>query len=155
MLMPSILGESLFDDFFDFPVFPDFQKMNRQMEKELYGRHAKDLMKVDIKENESDYEMVIDLPGFQKDEISAQLKNGYLTVTAAKELDSENQTQENQKYIRRERYAGSCQRSFYIGSELKQEDIKAAFEQGILTLHIPKAAPRLEKEENHYIAIEG
>ena len=155
MLMPSIFGESLFDDFFDFPEFPDFDKMERQLGKKLYGGHGKNLMKVDIKERENEYEMVIDLPGFKKDEVTARLEKGYLTISAVKGLDKDEQDKDTGKYIRRERYVGTCQRSFFVGDEVKQEDIKAQFKHGILKLVIPKTAPKLEKEESPYIAIEG
>lgn len=157
MLRPSIFGESLFDDFFDFPAFPDFsefEKMENHMNKKLYGRHAKNMMKVDIKDKEDSYEMDIDLPGFQKEEISASLENGYLTITAAKGLDQDEQ-EDTGRYIRRERYAGACQRSFYVGEGIKQEDIKAEFKHGVLKLQIPKETPKLEQKNNHYIAIEG
>ena len=126
MLRPSIFGESLFDEFFDFPAFPDFsefEKMENQMNRKLYGRHAKNMMKVDIKDREDSYEMDIDLPGFKKEEISVSLENGCLTITAAKGLDQDEQEKETGRYIRRERYAGACQRSFYVGEDIKQEDI--------------------------------
>ena len=155
MLRPSIFGESLFDDFFDFPEFPDFEKMENQMDKKLYGRHAKNLMKVDIKDKENEYEMIVDLPGFKKDEISAELQDGFLTISAAKGLDQDEQDKESGKYIRRERYAGACQRSFYVGEDVKQEDIKAEFKHGILKLLVPKTAPQVEQKDNRYIAIEG
>ena len=155
MLRPSIFGESLFDDFFDFPEFSDFEKMENQMDKKLYGRHAKNLMKVDIKDKENEYEMIVDLPGFKKDEISAELQDGFLTISAAKGLDQDEQDKESGKYIRRERYAGACQRSFYVGEDVKQEDIKAEFKHGILKLLIPKTAPNVEQKDNRYIAIEG
>lgn len=145
----------MFDDFFGFPEFPDFDKMSKDMTKKLYGGHSKNIMKVDIKEKENEYEMIVDLPGFKKDEITAALNDGYLTISAAKGLDKDEKDKESGKYIRKERYAGACQRSFYVGDGVKQEDIKAEFKHGILTLIIPKAAPKLEKEENSYIAIEG
>ena len=158
MLRPSIFGESLFDEFFDFPEFPDFselEKMENKMNKKLYGRHAKNMMKVDIKDQDNAYEMDIDLPGFKKEEISAELENGYLTITAAKGLDQDEQEKDTGRYIRRERYAGTCQRSFYVGEGVKQEDIKAGFKHGVLKLLIPKEAPKLEQKNNRYIAIEG
>ncbi len=155
MLRPSIFGENLFDDFFDFPEFADFEKMERQMDKKLYGRHAKNLMKVDIKDKENEYEMLIDLPGFKKDEITAQLQDGYLTISAAKGLDQDEKEKETGKYIRKERYAGACQRSFYVGEGVKQEDIRAEFKHGVLKLLIPKEAPKLEKKDDRFIAIEG
>ena len=155
MLLPSIFGENLFEDFFDFPEFPDFEKIERQMGRKLYGRHAKNLMKVDVKDKGSEYEMIIDLPGFKKDEISAELQNGYLTISASKGLDQEEQEKDTGRYIRRERYAGTCQRSFFIGQGIRQEDIKAEFRHGILKLLIPKKAPEIEQKNNRYIAIEG
>ena len=154
MLRPSIFGESLFDDFFDFPEFSDFEKMENQMDKKLYGRHAKNLMKVDIKDKENEYEMIVDLPGFKKDEISAELQDGFLTISAAKGLDQDEQDKESGKYIRRERYAGACQRSFYVGEDVKQEDIKAEFKHGILKMFVPKKEAKPAVEENKYIAIE-
>ncbi len=158
MLRPSIFGESLFDEFFDFPAFPDFsefEKMENQMNRKLYGRHAKNMMKVDIKDREDSYEMDIDLPGFKKEEISVSLENGCLTITAAKGLDQDEQEKETGRYIRRERYAGACQRSFYVGEDIKQEDIKAEFKHGVLKLLIPKETPKPEQKNNRYIAIEG
>ena len=107
MLMPSIFGENLFnDDWMDFG-FPE-------IDKALYGKHAGHVMKTDVKETETGYEVDIDLPGFKKDEINAKLDNGYLTISAAKGLDKDEQDK-NGKYIRRERYAGSMSRSFYVG----------------------------------------
>ena len=106
MLRPSIFGESLFDEFFDFPEFPDFseiEKLEKQMNRKLYGHHVKNMMKVDIKEQNDVYEMDIDLPGFCKDEITARLENGYLTITAAKGLNQDEQDKESGRYIRKER----------------------------------------------------
>ena len=110
-------------------------------------------MKTDIKESDTAYEMDIDLPGFKKDEVNAKLENGYLTITAAKGLDKD---EKNDKgvYIRRERYSGQCARTFYVGDAVKQEDIKAKFEDGILRVTIPKVEPK-KVEEKKYIAIEG
>lgn len=152
MLRPSIFGENLFDDFFD---FPDFEKLEHQMNKKLYGHHAKNMMKTDIREKDGEYEMVLDLPGFKKEEISVQLENGYLTISASRGLDQEEQEKDTGKYIRRERYAGSCQRSFYVGEDVKQEDIKAEFKHGILKLLIPKQQPVVEEKKENYITIEG
>ena len=152
MLMPSIFGENLFDDFFDFPFYDD--KAERQIEKKLYGHHAHNLMKTDIKENKDSYELIIDLPGFKKDEVKAELNDGYLTISAAKGLDQDEKEKETGRYIRRERYAGACQRSFYVGDELSQEDIKASFKHGILKLVIPKKELHAVSQ-NNYITIEG
>ena len=153
MLMPSIFGENLFDDLFDFPFYDD--RNEQKVEKKLYGRHAKNLMKTDIKEMDNGYQLIIDLPGFKKEEIHAALENGYLTISAAKGLDEDEQEKESGHYIRRERYAGACERSFYVGDSISQEDIKAEFKHGILKLFVPKKEARPAVEENKYIAIEG
>ena len=130
--MPSIFGENLFDDdWFDFDR--DFWGRKNP----LYGKNAKNIMKTDIREHDEGYELDIDLPGFKKDEINVELENGYLTISAAKGLDKDGQDKKG-KYIRKERYAGAMQRSFYVGDAVTQEDIKAKFEDGILKLSIPK-----------------
>ena len=146
MLMPSIFGENLFnDDWMNFG-FPE-------VDKALYGKHAGNVMKTDVKETETGYEVDIDLPGFKKDEINAKLENGYLTISAAKGLDKDEQDK-NGKYIRKERYAGSMSRSFYVGEGVTQDDIKAKYEDGILRLVVPKKDNKAV-ENNRYIAIEG
>ncbi len=149
MLVSGILGKDMFDDFFGFPFYDD--KDFRKMEKKLYGHREKNLMKTDVKENENGYELEMDLPGFKKEEVKVSLENGYLTVSAAKESGNEN---ESGKYIRRERYSGTCQRSFYIGEDIRQEDIKGEFKHGILKLSIPKQEPKPAVEEKKYITIE-
>ncbi len=152
MLMPSIFGEDLFDDFMkDFPFYND--KDMKKMEKKLYGRRGRNLMKTDIREKDDSYELEMDLPGFTKDEVKASLENGYLTISAAKGLDKDEKEKETGKYIRRERYAGACQRTFYVGEDVTQEDIKGEFKHGILKLTIPKKAAQVP--EKKYIAIEG
>ena len=154
MLMPSIFGENLFDDFFgDFPFYYD--KDMKNVEKKLYGRKASHVMKTDIKETDNGYELVVDLPGFTKDEVQATLENGYLTISAEKGLDKDEKEKESGKYIRRERYSGSCQRSFYVGDEITQEDIKAEFKHGILKLFVPKKEAKPAVEQKKTIAIEG
>ena len=152
MLMPSIFGEDLFDDFMrDFPFYND--KDRKKLEKKLYGRRGRNLMKTDIKETDGAYELEMDLPGFSKDEVKASLENGYLTISAAKGLDQDEQEKKTGKYIRRERYAGACERTFYVGEDVTQEDIKGEFKHGILKLTIPKKAAQVP--EKKYIAIEG
>ena len=133
MLRPSIFGENLFDDWFDFPDFRDLDKA----EKRLYGRHAERLMKTDVHEHDDHYEVDIDLPGFSKDEIKIELNNGYLLVSAAKGLDKDENIKKG-KLIRQERYAGAMERSFYVGEGITEEDIKASFKHGVLNLNIPK-----------------
>ena len=154
MLLPSIFGENLFDDFFDDVPFFDNRAEN-QIEKKLYGRHAHNVMKTDIKETDDNYELIVDLPGFKKDEIKVSLEDGYLTIESAKGLDEDEQEKKTGKYIRKERYAGACQRSFYVGDNLTQEDIKGEFKHGILTLNVPKKEAKPAVETNKYIAIEG
>ena len=146
MLMPSIFGENLFnDDWMDFG-FPE-------VDKTLYGKHANNVMKTDVKETDTGYEVDIDLPGFKKDEINAQLDNGYLTISAAKGLDKDEKDKKG-KYIRKERYAGAMSRSFYVGEGVTQDDIKAKYEDGILRLSVPKKEAKAV-ENKKYIAIEG
>ncbi len=149
MLRPSIFNDNLFDDFFEFPFFDD------RAERKLYGHNAKNIMKTDIKEHKDGYELEIDLPGFHKDEIQAELKDGYLTISAAKQLNQDEKEKESGKYIRRERYSGSCQRSFYVGGEITQEDIKAEFKHGILKLFVPKKEAKPEVEQRKFVSIEG
>jgi len=127
--------------------FPDVDKV-------LYGKHAKNVMKTDVKETDNSYEVDIDLPGFKKDEIEAKLENGYLTISAAKGLDKEEKDEKDGKYIRKERYSGAMSRFFYVGDELKQEDIKAKYQDGILKLSVPKEEPK-KVETTKHIAIEG
>ena len=153
MLMPSIFGENLFDDFFT-PFYYD-DKDEKKAEKKLYGHRAQNLLKTDIKETKEGYELVIDVPGFKKDEVKVALKDGYLTVSAAKGLDEDDKDKETGKYIRRERYTGSCQRSFYVGDDITEEDIKGEFKHGILKLFVPKKEAKPAVEQKKYITIEG
>ena len=153
MLMPSIFGENLFDDFFT-PFYYD-DKDEKKAEKKLYGHRAQNLLRTDIKETKEGYELVIDVPGFKKDEVKVALKDGYLTVSAAKGLDEEEDDKKTGRYIRRERYAGACSRSFYVGKEVHQDDIKAEFKHGILTLFVPKKEAKPAVEQKHSISIEG
>ena len=146
-MLPSIFGENLFDEFFD----DAFDRRLWNGSNALYGKHARNLMKTDVQENENGYTLSIDLPGFKKDEVNVELKDGYLTVSAQKGLDKD-ETDKQGRYIRRERYAGSCSRSFYVG-DLKPEDIHGKFESGVLTLSMPKQSPALPQQPNR-IAIE-
>ena len=151
MLMPSIFGENLFDNFDNWMNFgmPD-------VDRTLYGRHAANMMKTDVKEQDDHYEVDIDLPGFKKDELSLELKNGYLMINAAKGLDKEEKEEKTGKFVRRERYVGSMSRSFYVGEDIRQEDIHAKYESGVLRLSIPKQEEKKAQiEDKNYIAIEG
>ena len=146
MMMPSVFGRDIFDDFMDGFAFPD-------VDKELYGKHAKNVMKTDVKELDNGYEIIVDLPGFKKDEIDVQLENGYLTISASKGLDKD-ESDKDGKYIRRERYAGSMSRNFYVGDAITEEDIHAKFENGILKLDVPKKDAKAVETKKH-VAIEG
>ena len=139
-MLPSIFGENLFDDFFGDP----FGMMPRGRDP-LYGKHAKNLMRTDVRETEDTYELDVDLPGFKKDEIDVKLDNGYLTISAAKGLDKDEKAPEG-KYIRQERYTGACSRSFYVGTDLQPKDVSAKFTDGILELTFPKEAPKKEPD---------
>ena len=147
MMMPSIFGENLFDDFMDDFAFPNVDKV-------LYGKHASNLMKTDVKETDSGYEVDIDLPGFKKDEIQMQLENGYLTVSASKGLNKDEKNEDG-RYVRRQRYAGSVSRSFYVGENVTEKDIHPKYENGILSFKMPKDDKKAVEEKKHYIAIEG
>lgn len=146
-MMPSIFGENLFDDFFD----DTFEKGFFNGHDPLYGKYAKNLMKTDVKEGKDCYQVAIDLPGFQKDEIGVELKNGYLAVSASKGLDKDEEDKEG-RFIRQERYAGACTRTFYVG-DLNPEDIKCKYESGVLRLTIPKKDQTALEHQNR-IAIE-
>ena len=143
MYMPAIFNDSLFDDFFT-DYTPDAKKRNMAA--------VQGVMKTDIKENDKEYELTIELPGYKKENVNAELKDGYLIINANNEKNEEEKDEKG--YIRKERYYGSCQRSFFVGKNLKEEDIKAKFDNGVLTLTVPKEVERLP-EEKKYIAIEG
>ena len=148
-MLPSIFGENLFDEMFDdaFDMVPMFGRRNP-----LYGKRGKNLMKTDVRETESSYELDVDLPGFKKDEIRVDLQDGYLTIQAAKGLDKDQQDKEG-RYIRQERYAGACSRSFYVG-DMEPDQVSAKYEDGILKLSLPKQDKK-ELPKQSTIAIEG
>lgn len=151
MLYPTIFGEGLFDDLmnFSFPRFRDFD----DTERKLYGKNAAHVMKTDVREHDDQFEVDIDLPGFKKEEIQLNLESGYLTVSAAKALEEQKNNKQG-KLIRQERYTGTMQRSFYVGENVTEEDIKAKFEDGVLKLNIPKKeAVRIPEKKT--IMIEG
>ena len=133
MLMPSIFGENLFDDWMDFS-FPSFDRA-------FYESNTRNMMKTDVKETDQGYELDIELPGYKKEDVRAQLKDGYLTVQAAKNMNNDEKNEQG-AYIRRERYAGTMSRSFYVGDAVRPEDIGAKYEDGILRLSVPKAVKR-------------
>ena len=143
MLMPSIFGESLLDDFFDFPFENSYRSGRSQ------------LMRTDIKDTDQGYEVTMNLPGVKKEDVKAELKDGYLTISATSNSNKD-EKDNNGRYIRRERYSGSCSRSFYVGDGVTQDEIKAKFENGALMLTVPKKEEKPAVEDNKkYIAIEG
>ena len=148
-MLPSIFGESLFDDWMDFP----FRGFGTDVEKKLYGKNAARVMKTDLKEHEDGYELSVDLPGFKKDQIQLQLSNGYLTVSAAKGVEEEEKDKKG-RLVHQERFSGSMSRSYYVGENLEEEDVKAKFEDGVLTLSFPKAEQK-KVPERKTIQIEG
>ena len=145
MLMPSILGENLFDELMDF----SFPRTNRVLRE----GNAQNIMKTDVKETQQGYEIDMELPGLKKEDVKAQLKNGYLIIQATQNVNNDQKDGEG-KYIRRERFSDSVSRSFYVGEKVTEEDIHAKFEDGILKLSLPKEDVH-KVEQNNYIAIEG
>ena len=148
-MMPSIFGENLFDEFFDddFPMIP-----MRSIRNPLYGKNAKNLMKTDVRETDNTYELDIDLPGFKKDEVQLDLKDGYLTISAAKGLDKDPEDKKR-KYTPQARHAGACSRSFFVGEGIEPRDVSAKFEDGILRVSLPKQVKK-ELPRNSTITIE-
>lgn len=145
MLTPALFNDTLFDDLFDLP-FGD-------IDRRLYGKNAARIMKTDIREHDDSYEAEIDLPGFTKEQIGLELRDGCLTVTASKGHDTEKKDKEG-RIIRQERYSGEMQRSFYVGEDITEEDIKAKFTDGVLSITIPKKEPKAQLPDKKRIAIE-
>lgn len=146
MLVPSIFNDnfvdSLFDDMFRFPRFNTAE-----------NRPSSTVMRTDVQDLGNDYQLDIELPGYAKEDVHAELSEGYLIISAQKNSEKEEKAEDG-RYVRKERYSGSCQRSFYVGNDLKEEDIKASFENGILKLVFPKEEQRKVVEQKKYIAIE-
>ena len=149
-MLPSVFGENLVDD--SLSDFFGFGRMMPQISSEMYGKHAKNLMKTDVRELDGSYELDVDLPGFKKDEVTVDLQDGYLTISAAKALDKDESDQKG-KFLRQERYSGSMSRSFYVGDGVEAADISAKYEDGILKISVPKAAQK-ELPKHTTIAIE-
>lgn len=145
MLMPSLFGENLLDDFFDLPSFRNYGG---------YAKTPQNIMHTDVKETEKGFQIAMNLPGFKKENVQAELKDGYLTINASTETSNDTKDEDG-RYIRKERYNGSCSRSFYVGEQITQEDIKAKFEDGVLKLDIPKVEEQPVVETKHFIPIEG
>lgn len=155
MLMPAFFNEDLFDDLFDDLFAPAPERNTRPMKPMgRIGFPVNGMMKTDIKETEGGYELDMDLPGYNKEDVKAELKQGYLVIHASKEKKDDEKAEDG-KYIRRERYYGSCSRSFYVGKEVTEEDIKAKFDNGILKITVPKKEAKPQIEEKKFISIDG
>ena len=149
--LPTVFGENLMDVFDDF--YRNFFRGFGNVDRALYGKHAQHMMKTDVKETDEGYEVDVDLPGFRKDEIHLELNNGYLTISTEKSLEKDEKNKQG-KMLRQERYAGTMQRSFFVGEQITEEDVKATYENGVLHLIIPKKeAPKAP--EKRTILIEG
>ncbi len=144
-MLPTIFGENLFDDFFD----DAFDKHFFNMKNPLYGKHAKNLMKTDVQEGQDDYKLSIDLPGFQKDQIQVDVADGYLTVSATKGREATDEDKERH-FIRQERCAGTCTRSFYVGA-VRPEEVKCKYESGVLHVTIPKKDAQIEAPQSRIL----
>lgn len=152
MLMPmrrnrNLLSELMsdpFDAFFDAATAP-VQAMQKM---------SPSLMRTDIKETDAGFELTIDLPGFKKDDVQAELKDGYLTIAAQTQSESEDKDEKG-TYVRKERFSGKCSRTFYVGDDIEEDDIKAKFEDGVLKIAVPKKQEQPKLEEKKTISIEG
>ena len=153
MMVPSIFNDNLFDSFFNDDFFwPETRRGADRADRKLYGHRAGEIMKTDVKETEKGYEVAIDRPGFKKEDVTCELKDGYLTVSAEKKLE-ENEKDSEGKYIRRERYTGNQSRSFYVGDGIHEDDIKASFQDGILRLDVPKQPVQQVEDKRHFVQI--
>lgn len=150
MMVPYMFHDALLDDWFQSDWDRDFDRMMRAADpRHVFGKHSANVMKTDVRETETGYDMFVDLPGFKKEDVKLDLQNGYLTITASRNEDRDEKDDQGH-YIRQERYTGSCARSFYVGDQIKPEDVKASFKDGILELSLPKAQPKPlpEKQPN-------
>lgn len=152
MLVPSIFSDNLFDNWFDDDFWP-IGREARKFDEKLGGVNA-NFMRTDVREDDKGYEVTVELPGFSKDNVTVELKDGYLTIAAKKEQNSDEKDQTG-SYIRRERYSGNVCRSFYVGEDMTEDDIHASFSNGILRLNVPKkeAQPQVE-EKKHMVQID-
>ena len=148
-MYPMMISENLFDDLFN----DAFNRSLFNVDKTLYGKNAGRIMKTDVHETEDHYELDVDLPGFKKEEISIELKEGYLTIRASKGVDKNEEDKKSRRVIRQERYVGTCERTFYVG-DVKPEEVKCKYESGVLMIEVPRKDVK-KVEGPHSIAIEG
>ena len=154
MMVPYMFHDALLDDWFQSDWDRDFDRMMRASDpRHVFGKRSANVMKTDVRETETGYDMFVDLPGFKKEDVKLDLQNGYLTITASRNEDRDEKDDQGH-YIRQERYTGSCARSFYVGDQIKPEDVKASFKDGILELSLPKAeAKKLPDKQLNQIEI--
>ena len=145
--LPAVFGENMMDLFDDFDR--DFFRGFGHPERALYGKNAARMMKTDVKETDEGYELAVDLPGMKKDDITLELQNGYLTISTQKNL--ENKEEKQGKLLRQERYTGTMQRSFYVGDNLTEEDVQAKYEDGVLTVKLPKKEAKKVPEKKQIL----
>ena len=151
-MFPALVNDTMFSDLFDDPFFEDWRNMERATARDVSMPTG--MMSTDVRETDNGYTVDIDMPGFKKDDISLDLQNGYLTVSARRDSSHEDKD-DNGRWLRRERYAGSCSRSFYVGEDVKDSDIHASYKDGTLCLEMPKLKAQQQVEARHQIAIEG
>lgn len=154
MMVPYMFHDALLDDWFQNDWDRDFDRMMQATDpRHMFGKRSANVMKTDVRETENGYDVFVDLPGFKKEDVKLDLQNGYLTISANRSNDHDEKDNEGH-YIRQERYTGSCARSFYVGEEIKPEDVKASFKDGILELSLPKAeAKKLPDKQPNQIEI--
>lgn len=147
MMVPYMFHDSLLDDWFNSDWDREFDRaVNAMAPRGNFGKRGAQVMKTDVRETADSYEVYVELPGFKKEDVKLDLQNGYLTITASRNEDRDEKDDQGH-YIRQERYTGSCARSFYVGEELKPEDVKARFQDGVLELSLPKAQARPQPEK--------
>lgn len=150
-MFPALMNDTMFSDLFDDPFFAGWREAANGAADRM---PVQSMMSTDVKETDTGYDVDIDMPGFKKDDINLELSNGYLTVSAQRNSSHEDKD-EGGKWLRRERYAGSVSRSFYVGDDVKESDIHASYKNGTLCLEVPKAEAKPQVEAKHQIAIEG
>ncbi len=154
MLLPAVFHENLFDDWFD-PFFDDMDRELNRESHQVFGKRGANMMKTDVRDTGSAYEVAVDLPGCKKEDVKMELENGYLTIQAVRS-HSNDQTDQNGRYVRRESFSGTCARSFYVGEDVKIEDIHAKFEDGVLKFSLPhpQVQQQLPAAQQNLIEIE-
>ncbi len=148
-MFPALMNDTMFSDLFDDPFFAGWR--NTANGDQVM---ANNMMTTDVRETAKGYDVDIDMPGFKKEDINLELQNGYLTVSASRNSEHDDKAEDG-KWLRRERYAGSCSRSFYVGEDVKESDIHASYKNGTLCLQVPKMQAQPQVEAKHQIAIEG